>query len=546
MPFVARSAGTRAGAHPPRAPLPSRRLAARIRSRIRERDGFTIVEVLVAALVLVVGLGALLQMLITADHVISTTRLRQEETSLAREVLEDSRGLAATQLTATAIASALQPVVPQATLSGSNLVVTRSVASGGTPTSFNVSFNVCDLDDPGDGYGNHNSAPASGGAWCPDVAANGTQDSNPDDYQRVSVTVTPSTRSTPVIQQTILVYGRPVNGPAVSCLSTSGTCPGPNVTVTNGSSLTFHVTTTAVATRIHWLVNGNTPPSGQIATGATDPYAPSDTSSSFTWNFPTADGTYAIAAVAYDANGNSGTRSTVLVNLNRHSVIAPTSLNAGWNDLTGGVEIQWVPSVDQDVLYYHVYRQYGSNAPQLVTTCGTGGNVTGTSCADAPESAFAPPIPSARPNPCTSSSQSYTTTDYYWVVGVDTDPSTGQPRESTAQSPKVDANLCDHQPSAPTTLSGTLGNGQLTLTWNAPSPAAPDGWESVQAWRVYRWPSSRGIQIPGDRFQLVGNSPAVTSYTDSSPDPGGAQQGYCVTAVDAHLNESPCSPVLTR
>src|SRR6185312_11998014 len=279
-------------------------------------------------------------------------------------------------------------------------------------------------------------------------------------YQRVSVTVTPTTRSTPVIQQTILIYSRPVNGPAVTCLSTSATCPGPNVTITSGSSLTFNVTTTAVAARIQWLVNGNVPPSAQIPSAATDPYAPSTTSSSFTWNFPTADGTYTIAAVAYDTNGSSGTRSTVVVRLNRHQVIAPTSFSAGWNDLTGGVEIQWVPSVDQDVLYYHVYRQYGANAAQLVSTCGASGNVTGTSCADAPESTFAPPLPAARPNPCTSSSQSYTTTDYYWVVGVDTDPSTGSPRESTAQSPQVDANLCDHQPYAPSALTGTLTSGQ--------------------------------------------------------------------------------------
>jgi prepilin-type N-terminal cleavage/methylation domain-containing protein len=516
----------------------------RIQSRASEQSGFTLVEVLVAAVVLVVGLGSLLQMLVTADHVISTTRLRQEETSLAREALEDSRGLAFTQLTTTAIASALQPAVPQATLSSSNLVVTRTVSSA--TQSFTVSFSVCDLDDPGDGYGNHNSAPASGGTWCPDVGSNGTQDSNPDDYKRVSVTVTPSTRSTPVIQQTILIYPRPVNGPAVSCLSTSSTCPGPDVTVTNGSSLTFNATTTATAASIAWLVNGNTAPSGQIPTGSTDPYTPSGTSSSFTWNFPTADGTYTITAVAYDANGFSGTRSTVVVKLNRHQVIAPASFNAGWNDLTGGVEIQWVPSVDQDVLYYHVYRQYGNTVPQLVTTCGAGGNVTGTSCADAPEPVFAPPLPSARPSPCTGTSQSYTTTDNYWVVGVDTDPSTGQPREGTAKSPTVDANLCDHQPYAPSTLSGTLNNGRLALTWNAPSPAAPDAWESIQAWRVYRWPSNRGVQIPGDRYQFVGNSPAVTSYTDGSPDPGGAQQSYCVTAVDIHLNESPCSPVVTQ
>jgi Tfp pilus assembly protein PilV len=520
-------------------------MSAQIRSRISEQGGFTIVEVLVAAVVLVVGLGGLLGMLITADHSISTTRLRQEETSLAREILEDARGLAPAQLTQTAIASALQSAVPQATLARFSLVVTRTMSSG-TPTSFDVSFNVCDLDDPSDEYGNHSSPPASGGVWCPDVGSNGTQDSNPDDYKRVSVTVTPSNGSTPSIQQTILIYGRPVNGPAVTCLSTSSACPGPDVTVTSDSSLTFNVTTTAAAASIQWLVNGNVPPSGQISAGSTDPYTPSGTSSSFTWNLPSADGTFALSAAAYDANGNSGTRSTVVVTLNRHRVIAPTSFSAGWNDLTGGVEAQWVPSVDQDVLYYHVYRQYGRNAAQLVSTCGASGNVTGTSCADAPEPAFAPPIPSARPNPCTSSSQSYTTTDLYWVVGVDIDPATRAPRESTAQSPQVDANLCDHQPYAPSTLSGTLSNGQLSLTWNAPSPAAPDGWESIQAWRVYRWPASRGVQIPGDRYQLVGNSPAVASYTDGSPDPGGVQQSYCVTAVDAHLNESPCSPVVTQ
>ncbi|MBS1870853.1 MAG: prepilin-type N-terminal cleavage/methylation domain-containing protein [Actinobacteria bacterium] len=514
-----------------------------MRARVSGQDGFTIVEVLVAAVVLVVGLGGLLQMLVTADHAISTTRLRQAETSLAREVLEDARGLSSTQLTSAAIASALQSTVPQATVSGSNLVVSRAVSSSGSPTSFNVSFAVCELDNPSDGYGSHSSAPASGGTWCPDVASSGTQDSNPADYTRVSVTVTPSSRSTPTVQQTILVYGRPVNGPAVTCLSTSATCPGPSVTATSGSSLTFNVTTTAVATRIQWLVNGNVPPSEQIPAASTDPYAPSGTSSSFTWNFPTADGTYTIAAVAYDSDGNSGTRSTVVVNLNRHQVIAPTSFSAGWNDLTGGAELQWIPSVDQDVLYYRVYRKYGSNASQLVATCG---NVTGTSCADAPEAAFAPPDPSARPNPCTSSAQSYTTTDYYWVVGVDSDPTTRAPRESTAQSPQVDANLCDHQPYAPTTLSGTLANGQLALSWDAPSPAASDSWNSIQAWRVYRWPSNRAVQIPGDRYQLVGNSPAATSYTDGSPDPGGVQQSYCVTAVDTHLNESPCSPVLTQ
>jgi Tfp pilus assembly protein PilV len=508
-------------------------------------DGFTIIEVLVAALVLVVGLGALLGMLITANHAISTTRLRQAETSTARELLEDSRGLAYAQLTPGTIAAALQPQLPGAALSGTNLTVTRTI-NGVVNTSFNVSFNVCSLDSPSDGSGDHTQPPASGGVWCPDVADNGSTDSNPDDYKRLSITVTPTDRSTPVIQQTILIYPRPVNGPAVSCLSTSASCPGSDVTIMSGTSQTFNVTTTAQAQDVQWLVNGSQPPTAQVS--GSDPYAPSGASSSFKWIFPNVDGNYTITAVAYDANGNSGTRSTLHITLNRHQAIAPTSVSAGWNDLIGGVDVQWVPSVDQDVLYYHVYHQYGNNPAALVATCGNGGNVTGVSCTDAPESAFAPPIPSARPNPCTSSSQSYATRNLYWVVGVDSDPSNSAPRESTAKSPQVDANLCDHPPNSPTNLNGTVNNGQLTLSWTSPAtPADPDSWDSIQAWRVYRWPASRGLQpqSPGDRYQLVGNGPPqVTSFTDTSPDPSGIQQNYCVTSVDTHLDESPCSTTI--
>ncbi len=199
---------------------------ARVRAEMAGWDhGFTVIEVLVAAILLVVGLGALLGMLVTANHAISTTRLRQEGTSIARELLEDSRGLAYTQLTSGTIASALQPQLPGASLSGTNLTITRSV-NGLANTSFNVAFNVCSLDDPSNGYGNHNLPPNSGGVWCPDVAPNGSADSNPDDYKRLSVTVAPTNRGTPVVQQTILIYQQPVNGPAVTCLSTTASCPG--------------------------------------------------------------------------------------------------------------------------------------------------------------------------------------------------------------------------------------------------------------------------------------------------------------------------------
>jgi hypothetical protein len=154
------------------------------------------------------------------------------------------------------------------------------------------------------------------------------------------------------------------------------------------------------------------------------------------------------------------------------------------------------------------------------------------------------PNPASEPT-CTSTNQSYTTSNNYWVVGVDTDPSTGLPRESTYTSPADDANLCDHPPNAPTLLTSTVSGGAVTLNWTAPSPADPDSWDSIQEWRIYRWPTSGSVAFPGSRYTLVGSvngsGNPVTSYTDNSPDPGGVTQNYCVTGVDTHLDESACS-----
>jgi hypothetical protein len=142
----------------------------------------------------------------------------------------------------------------------------------------------------------------------------------------------------------------------------------------------------------------------------------------------------------------------------------------------------------------------------------------------------------------------------YWVVGVDRDPNTNQPRESALKSVQVDANLCDHPPSSPSGLTGSLSTA-LTLNWWAPSaPVDPDSasGDGITAWRVYRWPASQGStpQLSvANRVELVGagtGASLVTTASDPSPDPGGAAQDYCVTSVDTHLNESPCSNVLTQ
>jgi prepilin-type N-terminal cleavage/methylation domain-containing protein len=519
-----------------------------------DERGFTIVEVLAAIVVLAIGLGAMFQLMIAATHATATNRIRQAETSLARELTEDSLSLSYTQLTTSGIASALQATVPNSQLSGSSLIVTRPVGSTSSGASanypFTATFSACSLDDPADGYGNHNSAPISGGSWCTDVAANGTQDSNPDDYKRVSVTVSPSSgRTTPTVQQTILVYAKATHPPAVSCLAAiaGGTfsCPGANLSIKTGTSQQFNVTTTVPAASVEWLVNGSLPTSAQQGTGL-NPYTPSGTNSQFSWYFPTTtwnsstytiDGTYTISALALDANGNQGTKSSLQVTVNEHMALPPSSVIAGWNQQIQGVDLQWTPSVDQDVLYYIVYNQNGQ-----VAGCT---HVTGFTCTD-----LSAPSPGTEPTTCTGSPnnyQSFTTANPYWVVGVDTDPSTGQARISTFQPAHVDANLCDHPPSTPTGLSPPSGG---TLNWSLPSsPMDPDPGDTIKQWRIYRWPVGQNPSFPGSRLDLIGEKDSlgndVTSYTDRSADPGGVAQDYCVTAVDSELNESTCSTIVS-
>lgn len=516
-----------------------RRLATVAARCARDSGGFALLEVLAATVVLAAGLGATFLMLNASLHATSTDRLRQSETSLARELTEDTRSMAYASLTASGIATGLQSVVSGATASGATLTVSRGVSGQAGAFTFTATFTACSMDDPADGTGDHSQAPASGGSWCADVGSSGSTDTQPDDYKRVSVTVAPASgRSTPTVQQTILIYNKATHGPAVSCLSVSSTsCPGSNQTYTAGTQLTFWVTTTAQASSIEWLVNGSRPASSQLTTGEDDPYTPSSTKTSFTWVFPSADGTYTISAQAFDANGNSGTKSQLQITVNLHQAIPPSTVHAGYDQQIsgGGVDIQWVPSVDQDVLYYNVYRQtpgVGNGLPVKVCSA-----VTGLSCTDQTASS---PLP--EPATCATSSTSFTNAANYWVVGVDTNSSTGQPRESTSTSTAVDANLCDHPPSAPTNLTGTLSNGQIVLSWTAPTD--PDSWDSIQYWRIYRY-TGTSPSDPANRYSLIGTLDStgsqVTSFTDSSPDPGGVSQNYCVSAVDTHMNESPCS-----
>src|SRR2546430_836768 len=74
----------------------------------RRQAGFTLIEALIAALVLVVGIAAFFNALNISVHAQASTRAREGATNLAREILEDARTIPYAQLAPSNITSELQ------------------------------------------------------------------------------------------------------------------------------------------------------------------------------------------------------------------------------------------------------------------------------------------------------------------------------------------------------------------------------------------------------------------------------------------------------
>ncbi|HET9126380.1 MAG TPA: prepilin-type N-terminal cleavage/methylation domain-containing protein [Solirubrobacteraceae bacterium] len=256
--------------------------------------GFTLVEVLVAVVVLTIGLLGTFAVLRTSEHTTLINRERQAETSLARQVLEDAGSLPSWQLSTSALPAALQPLIAGAGApAGGVLSVTRGSAT------YSVTPTACSIDDPSDGLGSHASAPAPNASWCPNLAA-GSSDATPNDEERVSVAVAPVAGPSGLtsVQQSVLIVNR---APVVSSITIAGaTCAaGPPVTCTSAQSLTATAATTTPATSFRWLVNGV--------------LQPAMTTSQLTWQPPPGANSYTISAQAEYGQGPVGSAATVQV-----------------------------------------------------------------------------------------------------------------------------------------------------------------------------------------------------------------------------------------
>jgi prepilin-type N-terminal cleavage/methylation domain-containing protein len=487
--------------------------------------GFTLVEVLVAIMILLVGVLGVVSMVEGANAVTSKTKAREGGTNVARSIIEVSRSIRYRDLTANELLDALG--------SRPGLADVKPGVTGYTIASRNVNYEVtltvCSLDDPRDNLGQH-TGPV---AYCidTDVPAVGVNDDrNPDDYKRVRVTLNWSTRQVNhSITQTSAIIN-PVGGlgPSVTSLvptNVSNTDPIQLTTIAQ-NQIDFHVTTSSSAEGVKWSVGGE--PKGTAAG--------SSTNWDFTWKLDKADGTplyhdctYVVQADAFDAQDRAGTPRARTVIVNRRAPFAPTGFDGGRNGSSGFVDLQWVQNPECDVKGYRVYRSGTDGVLGTAITCiGETIDITeDIKCLDDPPAGD----------------------QFYTVVALDLPTGSTTPREGVKSAQKK-VGAPSGRPDAPTNVTLCVGDGSASCVDAAGNPAPlgmvavswspstdPDG---IQFYRIYR--DGTAFSNRYDDFFPSATNPGYSWFEfDSSNGP----HTYRISAVDGTFTESVLSSPVT-
>jgi len=451
-------------------------------------SGFTLIEVLVASFVLLLGMAGTMAMIDNANSRTVNDRARQSATALTREVVEAARSMPYRQINDTALPGELQSVP---SLQDSSGAAGWTVERRGT--TYTITATACTVDDPKDSGGVHDGA-----SFCAGSAA-GTTDRNPDDHKRVTVDVTWSNSSGrgSVHEQAFVNNPGSSAGPGICSLSVDGTTNNviANVVANAAFSICVNVTPAAVTWSVDGVVQAN-------ATGA-------GTAWNFLWPISSLyDGTYLVEAHAYDSLGRSGPSRAATVTLNRFLPLPPSGLAAGRNGSVA--ELEWLANPERDIVGYRAYRQQGVSWVQVCSF------TTATECQD--------PSPPAG------------LTLVYKVVALDYD-NAGTLREGLPSS-TVTVTSLNTRPNPPTGLTAQVVDGATVLSWAAPVPDDPDLLDSISFYRIYR----DGNAI-ANRYDRTGAGTDL-SFTDGRT--GGTQHTYWITAVDTQLAESTIVGPVTR
>ena len=455
----------------------------------REESGYSLVEVLIAIVLLTVGVLGTVALVDNANLRTSDTKGREGATSLARELVESSRTVPFNNITPTDLQPELsaKPGLADSDGAAGWQVERRNF-------TYTVSYTACTVDDGSDRYG---TAASHDATYCPgSVSAPSPSgaDRNPADFRRVVFRIAwQDSNGEKQIEQSALINST-YRGPAINSIESAV-----DGTIFSGSSLDFEAALSSRADSVKWFVDGRL--EGD-ADGA-------NTTWGWTWDLglactPTAvqDGTYFVSAAAYDRNGATGGPLARSVTLNRCAPSAPTAVDGGRN--WGSVEISWAANPESDVTGYGVFR--GG-----VLACSTA-SVSDTTCRDTSAPA--------------SGAIDYT------VVAYDTGPTgrrAGAHSSALTVLPACGSSPCNQPPNAPdVTLAGS------TLTIAAPHPDDLDVGDSIDFYRVYRTDSSAPPSGPGARYDVVENTGATVTWTDPSP----GSYHYWVAAVDERRSES--------
>jgi prepilin-type N-terminal cleavage/methylation domain-containing protein len=492
--------------------------------RLRSDDrGFTLIEVLVAIFILLVGVLGVISLIDGANFATAKTKSREGGTNLAREILDGARAVDYDKLNATEIVGALQSQPGLADSDASTLG--WQIDRRGIDYTVTTPVPVCKVDDPKDGFGDH-----ADGEYCASSSTTGPTDGNPDDLRRMDVTITWSVGALkPSVRQTTLIINPSGSlGPSVKTFCVTGhpavpattACPAtPLGPVPAGKTKVSFGATTSPAASFRWQVDDAT--SRGNANGSL-------TSWTFDWDLATPgafsclttpswtlDGNYLVSGQAFDVNGIQGQRRTLTVTVNRSLPFETCDFQAGYNDPPGTpsipdkapvVDLQWKANPERDIVGYRVFRQtVGSTSP--VEVCAL---TAKTSCFD------------LNPDPGTY--------DYY-AVAVDRDSSSVSLRDGTKSvSRRILVPGSGQPPVPPTPVSATTSGGLPVISWGASTTGG------IRFYRIYRDGTAYA-----NRYDTTADG-VTLSYRDRDPDAGG--HTYYVSAVDNFFNESaPTGPV---
>lgn len=514
-------------------------------ARLADEGGFTIIEVMVAIFILLIGVLATVTLLNTANASTERNQARNGATNLVRDIIEAARALPYDKTTATVnstgapdstFQTALQSMSP--TTGGSSFADSDPATPGWQITRRGIRYTVtiaaCVVDDAKDGVASsHTPAAANGtGYWCPNLPTTPTGDSNGDDYRRVVVRAawtnsTCNSCSTPGQSAGQSVYS--VAQTAVIINPTGGLGPSPSGPIQSPSSVcpaarTLTATFADTATGAVFTVND--PAATQVTVNtpsSTDTVAKTVT---FTFSYAPspapADNTYLVTAQAFNASGQFGRPVVASLPVNCAEPAGPTGLTGGFNwrrciaypaTCNNGeriFELEWAPNSEADVIAYYVYRvngfadwknQAGDTGPDTLISCvGRAGATSHPGPTDFFET-FQPACWDAGVAGQPSLGNTAGLVNFagavgsYWVRAVDPDPSdpTGATLRAVLTNHSgiytVTENMLNVRPTPPV-LAITNVNGSPCLSWtdslDADALGTNLGAGAIRFYRIYR------------------------------------------------------------